>query len=271
MKKSTRSLYISSTIVLALVFLLSIFLLINPQRTIAISIPEAMQIPQVRNYQKLLQQEKQDMQYKALQNMRIRKALSSYIYSESDIIAHSSVQAVETRLEAIRQEEERKAQAEAERLAAEQAALQQQQNTQQQYYEDTSYQEPVYTPSYGDTGRLEIPALGISVALNAYGDSQAICDAWDSAWICESSSTLIADHSNQSFASLYGSYIGCGGTIYYSNGAVRNITCIAVTNGTNTGDNILVDGVPWYDCYAGCVIMYTCTYDWQHIYVSIWQ
>lgn len=175
-----------------------------------------------------------------------------------------------------RLEEERKAQEEAEaaRIAQEQATLEQQQ--QQAWAQQTeTYEQPVYVPSapaYGNIGRLEIPALGISVPLNSGDDSQGIVDAWDSAYWADygDGSVLIADHNNQSFYSLGGCWVGATGTINFTGGGSRYITCIAITEGYHDG-LVEINGEWWPYVYPGCIMMYTCTYDWQHVTCTIWQ
>ena len=144
------------------------------------------------------------------------------------------------------------------------------------YWTDTSATNTAYYSNggFGSAGRLEIPALGISVALhdvwNDGSDSQAVVDMWDAAaWMPSYSSVLIADHCDQAFASLPGSYVGMTGYINYP-GSSSMITCVDTAYGDMNG-SLYINGELWCNRYPYCLVMYTCTYDWQHVFVSVWQ
>ena len=219
--------------------------------------------------------ERADAQRRFLSTVSVQKSIKPYQDTMHDVMASEITFAYERRMEAIKQEEERKAKEEADRIAAEQATLQQQQNAQQQYYEDTSYQEPVYTESYGSAGRLHIDSAGISVALYYAGNDaggQAVADAWDSAaYLIISDTVWIADHSNQEFASLTSVYAGASAEIHYADGSVSYLTCIDTAYAERRDDSIYIGDLNWYQIHPSGTIMYTCTSDADHIYMTFWE
>ena len=231
--------------------------------------------------------EKTVSQKRFLQQVSVKKEAKRFSVPVWHALSSNLQKVYNAEQERLRLEEEKKAQEEMDRLVAEQEAIQQVVQQQEQWLVEQSYyeepaesyvspqevvsQEPVYAEPNGDYGRLKIPSLGISVALNENGDPQTVVDAWDSAWIYVGATVLIADHCNQAFSGLYGSYIGCAGSILFSEGGSREISCIATTSGTRENGVVYVDGVIWYRSYPGAIIMYTCTYDDAHLFVSVWQ
>lgn len=93
-------------------------------------------------------------------------------------------------------------------------------------------EEPVYT--FGTAGRLEIPSVGVGVALyitDLYQQNvQSVVDAWDSAAVFpyRDRVTVIADHNNQGFAFLKN--VGVGDTAFISqqNGNFDTYVCTRV-------------------------------------------
>lgn len=121
-------------------------------------------------------------------------------------------------------------------------------------------------------GRLYIPSVGIDVALY-YGNDQAATDRADSASIFAYSiyaGEIIADHSNQDFAKLFGVSVGDTGYIKANDGSVINIRCIEVFDGHNAGteltDNNYNNVMGKYD-----YLMYTCKNGWRNILICQWN
>lgn len=127
----------------------------------------------------------------------------------------------------------------------------------------------------GDVGRLVIPGLGISVALNSTGGTaQNIVDWWDSAFYYYHAwngkeVTEILDHCDQAFAPLSGSYVGMTGTIYY-HGYSQPIVCIDVRNGTSDLRTRYINGTTVLEYYPGAIVMSTCGADCYHVILSVW-
>ena len=124
----------------------------------------------------------------------------------------------------------------------------------------------------GFYGRLYVPDVEIDVALYC-GSSQEITDRDDSAnlftWMSYTA-RIIADHSNQEFAKLFGVEAGTTGYIRLADGDIINIKCIEVLNGHNTVDAIVNES-------GACVmnsadyVMYTCRNSWQNIRICLWN
>ena len=125
----------------------------------------------------------------------------------------------------------------------------------------------------GMDGRLIIPAAGIDVALFSSGAGenvddmrQRVTDAYDSALLYyDGLGFVIADHSNQAFASL--SLVRTGDTAYILEGnSILTLTCKLAIRGINTGTGITdADGDPvTQDSLFTC---YTCGEDWTQIYI----
>ena len=125
----------------------------------------------------------------------------------------------------------------------------------------------------GMDGRLVVPAAGIDVALFSSGNGenvddmrQRVTDAYDSALLYyDGLGFVIADHSNQAFASL--PLIRKGDTAYILEGnSILTLTCNFAIRGVNTGTGITdADGDPvTQDALFTC---YTCGEDWTQIYI----
>ena len=141
----------------------------------------------------------------------------------------------------------------------------------------TISEEPAYT--FGTAGRLEIPSVGVGVALyitDLYQQNvQSVVDAWDSAAVFpyRDSVTVIADHNNQGFASLKN--VGVGDTAFISqqNGSFDTYVCTRVCyNGHNLGTELVDEyGEQVESNIDGELIMYTCNDCWQNITITYWQ
>ncbi|MDO4989886.1 MAG: hypothetical protein Q4E45_05215 [Eubacteriales bacterium] len=125
----------------------------------------------------------------------------------------------------------------------------------------------------GMDGRLVIPSAGIDVALFSSGDGesvddmrQRVTDAYDSALLYyDGLGFVIADHSNQAFASL--PLVRSGDTAYILEGnSILTLTCNFAIRGVNTGAGITdADGDPvTQDALFTC---YTCGEDWTQIHI----
>ena len=122
-------------------------------------------------------------------------------------------------------------------------------------------------------GRLLIPAAGIDVALfsSGYGENvddmrQRVTDAYDSALLYyDGLGFVIADHSNQAFASL--PLVQTGDTAYILEGnSILTLTCNLAIRGINTGTGITdADGDPVTQ--ESLFTCYTCGEDWTQIYI----
>ena len=133
----------------------------------------------------------------------------------------------------------------------------------------------------GMDGRLMVPSAGVNVALFTWIDAsvaetdpekiveqvrQLIVDYEDSALLYNDGlGNVIADHSNQDFATL--SSVKLGDPAYILAGDhVVSLECDLVTDGINTGAGITdaegkhITGGEGYTCY-------TCKEDWTHILV----
>lgn len=125
----------------------------------------------------------------------------------------------------------------------------------------------------GMDGRLIIPAAGIDVALFSSGAGenvddmrQRVTDAHDSALLYyDGLGFVIADHSNQAFASL--SLVRTGDTAYILEGnSILTLTCKLAIRGINTGTGITdADGDPVTQ--ESLFTCYTCGEDWTQIYI----
>lgn len=124
--------------------------------------------------------------------------------------------------------------------------------------------------------RLYIPSVDIDVAI--YGDGgdawsrQSIVDRADSAcefnyWTENGCATVIGDHSNQDFYNLPSVQIGDSAYISNPDGSITELVCTNVTNGINTGWDIIADdgtiladsAYTIYTCCDGGIII--CTFD----------
>ncbi len=125
----------------------------------------------------------------------------------------------------------------------------------------------------GMDGRLLIPAAGIDVALFSSGEGenvddmrQRVTDAVDSALLYyDGLGFVIADHSNQAFASLPLVHKGDKAYILEGN-SILTLSCDLTTRGINTGAGITdTDGDPvTQEALFTC---YTCGEDWTQIYI----
>lgn len=125
---------------------------------------------------------------------------------------------------------------------------------------------------YGNAGRLEIPDLGISVALFwtniwDYG-AQAIAD-WNDSAIRYSDTLLIGDHNNQAFCTLSGAVPGMMAYIYYADGSYESYVCIGCGIGCQTDFELY--NQYWEDWYSFSTLnMYTCHGSWQTPFMCQW-
>lgn len=141
----------------------------------------------------------------------------------------------------------------------------------------TIYEEPVYT--YGTAGRLDIPSVGVGVALydtDLYQDNvQSVVDEWDSAAIFpyRERITVIADHNNQGFDAMKGVQIGDYAVISQQDGSYVFYLCTRVCyDGHNLGTEIVDEYGEQVEYNTdGELIMYTCNDCWQNITISYWQ
>lgn len=118
----------------------------------------------------------------------------------------------------------------------------------------------------GASGRLRIPAYGISIPLYS-GVSQGIVDASDSAAMFGLNGvTVIADHWNQNgFSAVRNMAVGTAVYIDYPGGSVAQYHVNYCGTGTNATTNLLFsDGTP-VDARYGGLIMYTCLSNWQNV------
>lgn len=136
---------------------------------------------------------------------------------------------------------------------------------------------PYDTGNLGSAGNLSIPGLGVDVALNyvdmtsAASDPQGVVNAANSAaYMTGFTVPVIADHAAQGFSAIASAY---GQTACIYNGSsVTAYRCVGVYSGTNTGDDILVNGQSAICNAMGSLVMYTCqSADGVNVYVSVWD
>lgn len=129
----------------------------------------------------------------------------------------------------------------------------------------------------GTAGSLSIPGVGVDVALNyvdmtsASSDPQGVVNAENSAaYMTGFAVPVIADHAHQGFSAIANAY---GQTAYiYNGGSVQAYTCVGVYNGTNTGDDIVVNGQSAIYSVLGSLVMYTCqSADGVNVWVTVWN
>lgn len=122
------------------------------------------------------------------------------------------------------------------------------------------------------SGRLYIPDLGINVGLymvSAYDAeaNQAVCDAEDSAAYMYDfpGRPLIGDHNDQSFSTLFNSYIGMPVYIYG-----QEYVCVENGYGVNDGNTLIVASGDVRDINDGLTTLYTCVNpgDWNHVWYT---
>ena len=141
----------------------------------------------------------------------------------------------------------------------------------------TAYEEPTYT--FGTAGRLDIPAVGVGVALyetDLYQPNvQSVVDAWDSAAIFpyRDRITVIADHNNQGFDGIKKAGIGETAFISRQDGSSYTYTCTRVCNdGHNLGTELVDEyGEQIENNADGELVMYTCNDGWRSITITYWQ
>lgn len=124
-------------------------------------------------------------------------------------------------------------------------------------------------------GRLLIPSVGIDVALFSEGENtqnkstevlrQDVVDLEDSALLYydDPVGNIIADHSNQDFASLADVKVGDAAYIL-SGDRMVTLECVFSTDGVNTGYGITDINGGW-DHKDTDYVCYTCLEDWTHI------
>ncbi len=133
--------------------------------------------------------------------------------------------------------------------------------------------------SYGTAGRLDIPSVGIGVALNyaplEEGNAQAVVDREDSAayFLWHDCKDVIADHNYQSFQVLPKVQAGDIAVVSTEDGYADEYVCVRVCHdGFNTGNDLLDENrtsIEYSD--NSRFVMYTCNQDWQHITIVFWE
>ena len=123
--------------------------------------------------------------------------------------------------------------------------------------------------SYGTAGRLDIPSVGIGVALNyaplEEGNAQAVVDREDSAayFLWHDCKDVIADHNYQSFRALPKVQVGDIAVVSTENGYADEYVCVRVCHdGFNTGNDLLDENrtsIEYSD--NSRFVMYTCNQD----------
>lgn len=115
----------------------------------------------------------------------------------------------------------------------------------------------------GMIGRLEIPSIGVDVALFS-SSSQSVVDAADSAaYFTLGNCTIVADHSNQGFDAIKS--ISVGATAYIDTGeSETKLTCTEICQGTNTGHDLLDSNGISISTRSGYAF-YTCNDNWQDV------
>ena len=124
----------------------------------------------------------------------------------------------------------------------------------------------------GDFGRFYIPSVNINVAVYTFYDfysAQCKCDEWDaavlSAW--HGPANVIADHSNQEFATLGQCKVGDRAYVKNSYG-ITQYECIEATTGYNLDTSLVRWDYVSFDDFTDCdIIAYTCNGNWQNIWV----
>ena len=130
----------------------------------------------------------------------------------------------------------------------------------------------------GNYGRLYFSNL-CSVGLNYTsldGDSsftQSVVDNKDSAAIFNfKNSVVIADHSNQEFSELKKTQVGDTVYIKYLDSTLDSYTCTEISNGKNTGHELVMsDGRNISEIPDCDIVMYTCNGDWHNVIITLWK
>lgn len=131
----------------------------------------------------------------------------------------------------------------------------------------------------GDAGNFCVPDLGINVALYACNIhvsadtedvSQAVCDRQNSAvYFSDCAQPIIADHSNQGFASLANAY---GKYVYVTRGGARTrYVCTGVYSGENNGTDLICNGAFIINSRFASLVAYTCNTSWRDIIVCAFE
>lgn len=126
----------------------------------------------------------------------------------------------------------------------------------------------------GDRGRLYIPKTGNSVALNGTrywsGNSdysQYLTDIYDSACYFDDLN-VVAEHKDQKFEHLESLDIGDIIYIVDPYGNTTNYECVDRGYGINDGYAVWDQyGVDVCNNYNDLLTLYTCTYDWVHVFI----
>lgn len=117
---------------------------------------------------------------------------------------------------------------------------------------------PYDTGNLGSAGNLSIPGLGVDVALNYVDMTNAASDP---------QGVVNAAQGFSAIASAYGQT-----AFIYNGSSVTAYRCVGVYSGTNTGDDILVNGQSAIYNAMGSLVMYTCqSADGVNVYVSVWD
>lgn len=149
--------------------------------------------------------------------------------------------------------------------------------TQSTTEQTTVYEEPIDT--FGTAGRLDIPSVGVGVALyetDLYQPNvQSVVDAWDSAAVFpyRDKVTVIADHNYQGFDGTRNVVVGNAAFISRQGGSFDTYVCTRICyDGHNLGAELVDEyGEQVENNTDGELIMYTCNDCWQNITITYWQ
>lgn len=129
--------------------------------------------------------------------------------------------------------------------------------------------------SLGGYGRLYIPEVGVDVAVYSTSEcnidyAQAVCDRQDSAAYCANFNgghiSYIADHWNQGFINIKYCQVGTEAFIKKCDGSVDEYVCVEVSEGHNTGYDLVDSNWNSIVCREEDLLCYTCNGCWQNIY-----
>ena len=132
----------------------------------------------------------------------------------------------------------------------------------------------VFLGPEGTAGRLVIPSVGISVAVNLPGeDAQLTADEPDSACWMEygyGQNPVIGDHVNQEFSAL--SLVKPGDTCtLVKGGRPYEYRCLSVGYGSNIETDVLdSSGVSIFQREEDKLFLYTCANGWRYVFISEW-
>ena len=138
--------------------------------------------------------------------------------------------------------------------------------------------------TYGNLGRLEIPTLGINVAVSdtEFGDQQSLVDAEDSAaYLHWYSQDAIADHRSQEFSNLPSAVPGKTVAYLLNENGAKSYVCVYKGDATVTykdgHKSSIVDdeGRSALSANEGGICMYTCNGQLEgselNVTITYWQ